>query len=140
MKTFTYTSIGNYVKPKLEGGRELIDALKSGKYAKGKSMLRDEKYNYCCLGVKCDLDGYYSYGQYKVNSIHGGATVLPIGHPWIQPHGNVLYFPNGFLVNYYLSINPNEATDRVLSIAEVNDFTEDFSMVINLLEAAWDCV
>ena len=144
MKTFTYTSIGNYVKPKLEGGRELINALKSGKYAKAKNILKDNQNNsYCCLGVKCDLDGYFEahrYGQYTENSIHGGAAVLPLDHPWNALYGAVLYFPDGFLLTYSSDVNPSGANDKVRSIAAVNDITEDFRMVINILEAAWDCI
>jgi len=144
MKTFTYSALSNYVKPDLEGGRELINALKSGKYAKTKNILRDNETNeYCCLGVKCDLDGYFKtdrYGQYLENSIHGGATVLPIDHPWNKLYGGALYFPKGFLISYQSTINPDAANDIVGSIASVNDLTEDFSMVINILEAAWNCV
>jgi hypothetical protein len=144
MKTFIYSALAGYVKPDLEGGRELINALKSGKYAKTKNILRDDETNtYCCLGVKCDLDGYFNpdlYGQYVENLLHGRATVLPIDHPWSKLYGCALYFPKGFLISYTSTINPDGANDIVGSIAAVNDLTEDFSMVINLLEAAWDCV
>ena len=132
MKTFTYTSIGNYVKPKLEGGKELVDALKSGKYAKGKNILRDERDNYCCLGVKCELDGYY-----RENKLCLATTALPADHPWIEPHGNVLYFPPGFFVRYFSS---DGEFIKLKSIAEANDVAESFSIVINILEAAWDCI
>ena len=144
MNTFIYTAVSGYVKPKLEGGRELINALKSGLYAKTKVILKDHASNaYWCLGVKCDLDLYFNpdrYGQYIENSLHGGATVLPKGHPWEKLYGCPLYFPKGFLVSHHLSINPGGAVDFISSIASVNDLTEDFSMVINILEAAWDCV
>lgn len=32
-----------------------IEALRSGKYAQGKTNLRDAADNFCCLGVLCDL-------------------------------------------------------------------------------------
>lgn len=136
MKTFIYTAVAGYVKPDLKGGRKLVDALKSGKYAKTKNILKDNETNaYCCLGVKCDLDGYF-----KRYEIHGGATVLPLDHPWNKLYGGVLYFPKGFLVSWQSSINPSGAVDFISSIASVNDLSEDFSMVINLLEAAWNCI
>ena len=136
MKTFIYTAVSGYVKPDLEGGRELIYALKSGLYAKTKCILKDHAINaYCCLGVKCDLDGYF-----KKYEIHKDATVLPDFHPWNKLHGGVLYFPKGFLRSYTGSINPDGAVNFISSIASVNDLTEDFSMVINILEAAWNCI
>lgn len=136
MKTFEYSARKGYVKPKLEGGRELIHALKSGLYAKAKGVLKNYEINaYCCLGVKCDLDGLFKNG-----SIHYNATVLPLGHPWNGLHGGTLYFPPGFMVTVSSSTNLDTTSNLVSSIADLNDITEDFSMVINLLEAAWDCV
>lgn len=33
-----------------------VEALRSGKYKQGKSVLRDSNNNYCCLGVLADID------------------------------------------------------------------------------------
>jgi hypothetical protein len=32
-----------------------VEALRSGKYKQGKGMLRNEKGQFCCLGVLCDI-------------------------------------------------------------------------------------
>lgn len=62
-----------------------LEALRSGKYKKGSGRLRDEKNNYCCLGVLCDImptlkidkSGYSGWiGGYQVfNDMFGSSEI-----------------------------------------------------------------
>lgn len=40
-----------------------LEALRSGRYKQGKSRLRNNKDEFCCLGVLCDISGQ---GQWKL--------------------------------------------------------------------------
>ena len=42
--------------------KTLIEALESGEYKKGKHCLRNERNEFCCLGVACDLSGLGEWG------------------------------------------------------------------------------
>jgi hypothetical protein len=37
--------------------RELVDALRSGKYQQATGMLKTQDNRFCCLGVACDISG-----------------------------------------------------------------------------------
>jgi hypothetical protein len=43
-----------------------VAALRSGEYKQGRSKLRDEHDNYCCLGVLCDLAAKHGVGMWKL--------------------------------------------------------------------------
>lgn len=48
MTTYTEAEI-------LEHRRLWVEALRSGRYAQAKLMLRDDGYGFCCLGVACEV-------------------------------------------------------------------------------------
>jgi hypothetical protein len=55
-----------------------IAALRSGRYAQGKGMLRDVD-NYCCLGVLCDISGLGEWsGNSYVANHDSRAFLLPV--------------------------------------------------------------
>lgn len=62
-----------------EKAYKLADALESGKYKQGQSALRNEKNEFCCLGVACDIaNAQWSEEpraqtfQIKVYTVEGG--------------------------------------------------------------------
>lgn len=142
--TITITLPPDYIKPPLPGGRELFDALKSGKYEKGSGQLcRDEKY--CCLGVKCELDGLLKEDKrekYTLDDPTNPASInnafLPDNHQWRKLYGSGLSFPG--TVN--LSIVYQDDESNPSSIVAVNDYggkvSTTFDQVADVLEQIFD--
>lgn len=65
---------------------QLIAALKSGKYKKHKGQLRDnDRKNYCCLGVLCDLGGAKFLRDYRAADLDNGQVLTSnsdVPEPW----------------------------------------------------------
>lgn len=123
----------------LPGRNKWIEALESGKYVKGHGKLIDHikecgelKTEYCCLGVKMEVDGF---------------PVDDNGH-FIHAPGNkeipMINFYNGSCVNYdklrrYGSLygcfvrNRNHM-EHIESLAILNDRTETFAQVIEVIK------
>lgn len=54
------------MQPNKQAIRQLVDALRSGRYKQGKDALRIDD-SYCCLGVACDISGL---GEWKGTNIY----------------------------------------------------------------------
>jgi len=52
-----------------------LDALRSGKYQQGKSLLRPTENNYCCLGVLCKIAEEQEICKYIPSDEHEGFTI-----------------------------------------------------------------
>jgi hypothetical protein len=96
-----------------------LDALRSGKYPKGKGRLRKtktdvnglENITYCCLGVLCDIIDNTRWNQKdEYNNING----------W--------YLPSEIAI----SLNIDNHNQSMLS--SINDTTETFDDVIKYIE------
>ena len=44
-----------------------LEALRSGEYKQGKGILKDDKDNYCCLGVLCQIHSKETNTEWGVN-------------------------------------------------------------------------
>lgn len=100
---------------------ELIDALKSGKYEKGKLRLRDLITNrYCCLGVACDL---YPHGEWIVK---GSNWSYNLSKEFALSESVSL--PVSVREHYGLSVEQHDL------LIQLNDESETFVPVINQLK------
>jgi len=151
MYTIEYTASEGYVKPDLEGGMAWIEELLSGKYKQGMNRLKKcvTPPEYCCLGVKCEIDGLFV----KELEIDEGKTiisaaqvwhhmyssgVLPDGHPWKAEWQGGMQFPKGFLLGFKEN---KDDTFRVISlVSELNDRGVSFVMLAHVIQAAWNCI
>jgi len=52
-----------------------LDALRSGKYTQGKSLLRPTESTYCCLGVLCQIAEERGICEYIPSDEHEGFTI-----------------------------------------------------------------
>jgi hypothetical protein len=107
----------------LEDKTKWIEALKSGKYKKGKGVLNKRNNEYCCLGIlveienlsKKEYNGIIEYGDNREN------IFLPKDSKSYNILGGVGYF-KGFTINY------------CSNLAAINDSTETFDEVIEIIE------
>ena len=148
--------------PDLIGGKELVEALMSGKYLKGTGQLaklEGADIRYCCLGLKCKLDNILTTQvsgdmTAKYSEIDEPcALALPEMHPWTMLFGQELGFPEGFVLNIYRTKNGNtiKKAARVDAITKVNDYflTDEpdpskasfsFTTVAAVIQTAWNCL
>jgi len=61
-----------------------LEALRSGKYEQGKSLLRPDDNSYCCLGVLCQIAEERGICKYVPSDTHKGFTV---GYPDVFQDG-----------------------------------------------------
>lgn len=109
--------------------KKWLTHLKSGMYEKGRNSLLDNR-QYCCLGVLCEVIGFEKKPKFfneRVFNFFSGmesdSSYLPI---YINGVGNRGVF-QGFKID----------TDRyadISSLAELNDNTESFKEVIEVIE------
>lgn len=112
--------------------RELIDALRSGKYKQDRFVLRSEN-GYCCLGVACDLHDPNGWLEFSPS---------PAGLPGRDFHGkgeNTL-LPNFVRIplNWSFRDGSTSITDRVgfnVSLSGLNDDGESFDRIADIIEA-----
>lgn len=108
-------------RSEIKANREkLIDALRFGKYKKGKHVLRDIDDNFCCLGVACEILNI------KYNPTEIGDCYLYSGRGTIAPREVVNRF------GLYWSNGGNR--ERNKSLAQINDNSESFEPVIKAME------
>jgi hypothetical protein len=115
---------------------EWLEALESGEYPQGKLQLRqkreDDTYEYCCLGVLCDIAAKHGIGHWNgkddiegiifVTNSNGfeDVTILPDAvRDWAGLDDNV----------------PDVIFDQKKShLAEVNDYkNQDFKAIANII-------
>lgn len=122
--------------------RDWVKALRSGQYQQGRKQLKDTDF-FCCLGVACDISGK---SEWK------GTTYL----------SNKNYMPQSVMALYGLNRKdgdykhdslPEDLKRRIVetvtagtahagitsnlpvSLAEVNDFGDDFELIADIIEA-----
>ena len=69
------TTINIPLEPSLK--MKWVDALRSGKYKQGHTVLRDKNDNYCCLGVLCDISNAKWDSDGLNEYVTRGATIYP---------------------------------------------------------------
>lgn len=80
-----------------------IEALLSGKYEQGTMMLKTPDGNFCCLGVKCEVDNVPSYNA-KVADLDGNskpATYTEVTHYGDEHYGSYTFLPHGHEITLY---------------------------------------
>jgi hypothetical protein len=60
-----------------------VAALRSGRYAQGRRMLRSRDDHYCCLGVLCDLVAPQDWTRPGNVYLHEGGDTEPATEVWV---------------------------------------------------------
>lgn len=106
-----------------------VEALRSGKYRQGNSVLarydhRQKRYNYCCLGVLCNLDT-------NVQRRRDPGTKIAVYYDTVEPH----------LASGYDCYLPDTMRERVglthqtmIDLAVMNDGDMSFSEIADWIE------
>ena len=106
------------------------EALRSGRYAQGRALLRDFFDNYCCLGVQCELENMpwtqalTEPGWESGNSFNFYNGRLPIGHRGMFPVGTFVQ-GHGLIVQYK-------------SLTVCNDVGMTFSEIADIIDTIWN--
>lgn len=117
-----------YEKKPLPGLKQWVEALRSGKYKQGKQALcKDGKY--CCLGVRCEVEGFEGIASGEYTSFGCDLFMLPsksTAYPFISDSGD---FPSGVRI----------AIGGLTSGALVgcNDSGLTFLQIADIIEAVW---
>lgn len=109
--------------------KKWLEALKGGKYLKGKLHLsKDNKY--CCLGVLCKLQ----QRPEKHEQVKNSATSFDHLSQWISDKNPLFSIldTNGSFQGYHLNIKP--ILTSLNSLSELNDNTDTFDKVIEVIE------
>ena len=129
----------DYVKPVLEGGLAWKEALLSGKYKKGTGRLcydNDGVKQYCCLGVKCEIDNNLYLKNNNYFNGNDNNTYLSSYNPFYKILGSEDgTFPDGFTLRFDNIYRTKDLLCK--SLADLNDAVDDFETVVEVLEAAW---
>ena len=125
-----------------------VAALKTGNYPKTRGTLHDDC-GFCCLGVATDLvlvdeNEYWNYShsasRSNVYTCRNGTTILPDSVAELLNFG---YNLSGvFELNELspglqaaiLALSPVEDEYKRVSLATINDYTDDFDLIIEILE------
>ncbi len=116
-----------------------VDALRSGKYKQGKSVLNESNY-YCCLGVLCEIQGRPKSFAGSSISYDDDTRILSFANPLFPVLGNV----GGW--NYHGCPQPVEcrlispttgASSYVDTVARLNDVGVPFNVIADVIETLW---
>lgn len=107
----------------IRGRNAWIAALRSGKYKQGKHVLRNLQDEYCCLGVKRDLEGA-KWEKYTLDNFYedNNNTGCYSGPEPLGTNGNlsVTVIFNGDYVKCLTALNDCNATfDEIASVIEI---------------------
>lgn len=132
--------------------KQWVKALRNGEYEQGKNNLRSElspgidspvEYQYCCLGVACDLsrlsdwtinengdwhyDGYYSYiGSDDVREYYGLAS--SVGSFYLDALPPALYRAVKSFVR------EEDIGDNTMTLVGLNDRGASFDLIADVIE------
>jgi hypothetical protein len=118
-----------------------LENLRNGEYKKGKYALRNNANHFCCLGVLCDMymtetgDGEWREAGSFVTDVGTpeestqGSTLPPKVQEWAGlPNHNPEVVYSGELGEEFL------AEYQFVSVAAINDSSDSFEVVANLIE------
>jgi len=132
-----------------------LNALRSGKYTQGKSLLRPTESTYCCLGVLCQIAEERDICKYIPSEDHAGFTiqypdVFQDGFcdgnvyedselPWVVKQWAGLESENPKVTMNERNIKEGYIgiiqSEKVLSLAELNDnFSYSFTELADIIE------
>ena len=113
-----------------------IDALKSGKYKKGKNFLRLSNENgdnqYCCLGVLCELCNISSK-PVDDNDVFG-EDIIAYEYQFADATETEMLSDKFILANGLNSSESNDLASAVSALAKINDTSDSFEPVIEYIE------
>lgn len=95
-----------------------VEALRSGKYKQGRSVLRSASDEFCCLGVLCDVRGV----QWRGNQVSGCYYAEDS-----DGCSSAMWLPNSLKEELGLSEAETELADK-------NDGGEPFSAIADYIE------
>ena len=107
--------------------QRVIDALRSGKYPKGKGSLKRRNsegvYQYCCLGVIADICG--------IEDTKGAALIRK------SQLGDLKELPQFLDMDYIDRLDPIRAYPKnpAFDLAKINDISDNFEPVIDYIIA-----
>lgn len=151
MKTLHITVADDYVKKDLPGGLEWYKAIESRQCAKCRGRLVSvigQKKSYCCLGIKCELDGILNEDGFAhvKDSIHGASfdtkLALPRDHKWSKLFDQNMPIPEGVAIT--IIDDPEQGDEDVIisnpmsSLAEINDNTDTWDWVLIAISTCWN--
>ena len=112
--------------------KELVNALRSGRYAQARGSLRTTD-GYCCLGVACDVWGKGRWSALRVYEdchLDRAEVDLPeavrVDYRWSSRIG---------LLDITRAPQDPSATDPHITLAELNDSGFSFSQIADIIEA-----
>lgn len=123
--------------PSDEERTKWTDALRSGRYKQGKSLLRENDF-YCCLGVKEDLDGcqwrelgrgYHGSIVYCTETMNNATYTRP--SKWLTRFGAL---PNGT----YVKVNTHDSQCTYTCLTELNDYGLTFTQIADIIDIVWN--
>ncbi len=138
---YTLTLPDNYVPPPLPGGKQWVEALRSGLYQQCTGQLCDGT-GYCCLGVLSKVQGRLTPRQDlplsqskdgSVGSSNGAFLILAEDNPLFPALRGSGMFPSaGIKVTI-------EANDKPRELSGLNDAGLTFPQIADIIEAVWAC-
>lgn len=137
---YTITIPDGYIKQPLPGKTEWGAALRSGKYKQGWTKLKAGD-SYCCLGVKCELDGRPTqvgrpYLAKLVTEFDGLDAAVSAKNPLFSYLHGLGSFPGGVHVNF--ANDANEETGVSASdLAACNDRGLSFAQIADIIDEVW---
>lgn len=117
--------------------RELVAALRSGKYVQGRGCLRNNDNQFCCLGVACDVSGQGKWvfaGEEWNYVTHDRDTGKDIYDPAVLPQPLAEYY--GMPRGGFTVVDKDEATQHLTNLNDHALLT--FSQIADLIEWEYD--
>ena len=102
--------------------KELVEALRSGKYQQGFERLRDGN-RFCCLGVACDISGLGEW--YKFTYLE---------EKYSLPDEVIDYYGFNSTGGYFNIFSENYIEDEDISLIRKNDSGSSFEEIADIIE------
>ncbi len=136
---YTLTLPDNYVPPPLPGGRQWVEALRSGLYQQCTGQLCDGT-GYCCLGVLSKVQGRLIEHDVEnaTDGSEGPFMVLSATNP-MRPYLNASgKIPKGVIVEAEHETR-GVPKGPARELTSLNDAGLTFPQIADIIEAVWAC-
>lgn len=101
-----------------------IEALRSGKYKQGKNRLKNDKREFCCLGVLCDLHRKFSNKPLKWRKLEDPSTRFYDGQQYYLPKS----------VQEWAGLDDSNPGAQYTPLGYWNDSGKSFAVIVELIE------
>lgn len=82
-----------------EEKKRWTDALRSGKYEQGRQVLKTPEGEFCCLGVKCDIDNVPS--EIRIDVVGSDHDMIPVTHYGVAGDTSYAFIPRRYEIGLY---------------------------------------